>query len=82
MAEGLAPDGTTNTRRQLTQPRPRPGPLHLSAQLRSQVKLLGFVNEVPALQAAADERLQQREESERGGLSRAAGRAEAVGFRK
>lgn len=66
MAEGLAQDDTVHTRRQLTQPRPRPGPLHLSAQLRSQVKLLGFVNEVPALQAAADERLQQWEESERG----------------
>lgn len=28
------------------------------------MKLLGFVNEVPALQTAADERLKQQEESE------------------
>lgn len=78
---GLAHDDTANTSRQLTEPRPCPGPLHLGAQLGSQVELLGFVNEVPALQAAADERLEEQEESEPRAFRRAASGGQAVGFR-
>lgn len=62
---GLAHDDTANTSRQLAEPAPRPGPLHLGA-LGSQVELLGFVNEVPALQAAADEARAQEESEPRG----------------
>lgn len=42
----------------LTQTGSGPGSLHLTPQLGPQVELLGLVDEVPALETAADERLE------------------------
>lgn len=48
--------------RQLTQTSPCPGSLHLTPQLGPKVELLCLVDEVPALETAADERLEHRAE--------------------
>lgn len=54
--------GAVSHRRQLTQTSPGPGSLHLAPQLRPQVELLCLIDEVSALEAAADERLEHRAE--------------------